>query len=136
MSFPQKAPEGAMLRTESYKDLLERVKRFNLEWIAEGHNSGDNKHNVSCTISLKEDEWEGCGEWMWENRKDYTGISVLPYSDHSYQQAPFENCSEETYNEMFKLLKTIDLTKVIERDDLTEQKEQAACSGGSCDLVM
>jgi ribonucleoside-diphosphate reductase alpha chain len=85
---------------------------------------------------LKEDEWEGCGEWMWENRKDYTGISVLPYSDHSYQQAPFENCSEETYNEMFKLLKSIDLTKVIERDDLTEQKEQAACSGGSCDLVM
>ncbi len=53
MSFPQKAPEGALLRTESYQDLLERVKRFNLEWVAEGHNYGDNKHNVSCTISLK-----------------------------------------------------------------------------------
>jgi ribonucleoside-diphosphate reductase alpha chain len=137
MSFPQKAPEGAMLRTESYKDLLERVKRFNLEWIAEGHNSGDNKHNVSCTISLKEDEWEGCGEWMWENRKDYTGISVLPYNNGSYVQAPFTDCTKEEFEQMFELLKEIDLSKVVEKDDLTEAKDNVACggAGGSCEIV-
>jgi ribonucleoside-diphosphate reductase alpha chain len=135
MSFPQKAPEGAMLRTESYKDLLERVKRFNLEWIAEGHNSGDNKHNVSCTISLKEDEWEGCGEWMWENRKDYTGISVLPYNNGTYVQAPFTDCTKEEFEEMFELLKEIDLSKVVERDDNTEAKDNVACSGGACEIT-
>jgi ribonucleoside-diphosphate reductase alpha chain len=135
MSFPQKAPEGAMLRTENYKDLLERVKRFNLEWIAEGHNSGDNKHNVSCTISLKEDEWEGCGEWMWENRKDYTGISVLPYNNGTYVQAPFTDCTKEEFEEMFELLKEIDLSKVVERDDNTEAKDNVACSGGACEIT-
>jgi ribonucleoside-diphosphate reductase alpha chain len=137
MSFPQKAPEGAMLRTESYKDLLERVKRFNLEWIAEGHNAGDNKHNVSCTISLKEDEWEGCGEWMWENRKDYTGISVLPYNNGTYVQAPFTDCTKEEFEQMFELLKEIDLSKVVEKDDLTEAKDNVACggAGGSCEIV-
>ena len=134
MSFPQKSPEGAMLRTENYKDLLERVKRFNLEWIAEGHNSGDNKHNVSCTISLKEDEWEGCGEWMWENRKDYTGISVLPYNNGTYVQAPFTDCTKEEFEEMFELLKEIDLSKVVERDDNTEAKDNLACSNGSCEV--
>lgn len=134
MSFPQKAPEGALLRTESYQDLLERVKRFNLEWVAEGHNYGDNKHNVSCTISLKSDEWEGCGKWMWENRADYTGISVLPYDGGTYIQAPFEDCTEETFNEMFKHLAEIDLTKVIELDDNTEAKDNLACAGGTCEV--
>lgn len=134
MSFPQKAPEGALLRTESYQDLLERVKRFNLEWVAEGHNYGDNKHNVSCTISLKEDEWEGCGKWMWENRADYTGISVLPYDGGTYIQAPFEDCTEETFNEMFKHLAEIDLSQVIEIDDNTEAKDNVACAGGKCDV--
>lgn len=134
MSFPQKAPEGALLRTESYQDLLERVKRFNLEWVAEGHNYGDNKHNVSCTISLKEDEWEGCGKWMWENRADYTGISVLPYDGGTYIQAPFEDCTEETFNEMFKHLAEIDLSQVIEIDDNTEAKDNVACAGGKCEV--
>lgn len=134
MSFPQKAPEGALLRTESYKDLLERVKRFNLEWVAEGHNYGDNQHNVSCTISLKEDEWEDCGQWMWENRADYTGISVLPYDGGTYIQAPFEDCTEETFNEMFKHLAEIDLSQVVEIDDNTEAKDNIACAGGKCEV--
>lgn len=135
MSFPQKAPEGSMLRTESYKDLLERVKRFNVEWVAKGHNSGDNHHNVSCTISLKDDEWEGCGKWMWNNRADYTGISVLPYDNGTYVQAPFTDCTKEEYEEMFKHLAEIDLTKVVEHEDLTEAKDNLACSGGSCEIM-
>lgn len=134
MSFPQKAPDGAMLRTESYRELLERVKRFNIEWVGEGHISGNNKHNVSCTISLKDDEWKGCGEWMWENREDYTGISVLPYNGGTYIQAPFEDCTKEQYEEMFKHLTSINLKQVTEHDDLTEAKDNIACAGGSCEI--
>jgi ribonucleoside-diphosphate reductase alpha chain len=134
MSFPQKAPEGAMLRTESYKDLLERVKRWNEEWIGNGHNYGNNHHNVSCTISLKDDEWDECGKWMWENRANYTGVSVLPYNGGTYQQAPFEDCTKETFEEMYQHLSEIDLTKVIEVDDNTEAKDNLACSNGSCEI--
>lgn len=134
MSFPQRAPEGAILRTESYKDILARVQRFNLEWVRGGHNSGNNNHNVSCTISLKDDEWEECGKWMWENRYDYTGISVLPYNGGTYQQAPFEDCTKEVFDEMFTHMAAIDLTQVVEHDDLTEAKDNLACSGGSCEV--
>jgi len=132
MSFPQKAPEGAMLRTESYKDLLERVKRWNQEWVKSGHNYGNNQHNVSCTISLKDDEWDDCGKWMWENRYNYTGISVLPYNGGTYAQTPFEDCTKEEYDELYKLLSSIDLTQVIELDDNTEAKDNIACAGGAC----
>ena len=134
MSFPQRAPEGAILRTESYTDILERVRRFNIDWVGTGHVRGDNKHNVSCTISLKDNEWEDCGRWMWENRYHYTGISVLPYDGGTYTQAPFEDCDEETFNEMFRLLKNIDLTQVLEEEDNTEAKDNVACSGGACEI--
>lgn len=134
MSFPQKAPEGSIYRTESFKDTLERVKRFNLEWVNNGHVYGNNKHNVSCTISLKDEEWQECGEWMWDNRDNYTGISVLPYNGGTYKQAPFEDCTKETYEELFKYLKEIDLSKVVEHDDLTEAKDNLACAGGACEV--
>ena len=134
MSFPQKAPEGAILRTESFMDILERVKRFNLEWVNGGHVSGNNKHNVSCTISLKDDEWEACGKWMWENKEHYTGISVLPYNGGTYQQAPFEDCTKEKFDEMFEHLKAIDLTQVKEEEDNTEAKDNLACQGGACEV--
>lgn len=134
MSFPQKAPEGAIYRTENFMDTLERVKRFNSEWIDNGHVYGNNKHNVSCTISVKDDEWKECGEWMWENQDNYTGISVLPYNGGTYKQAPFEDCTQEDFEKMFTLLKEIDLSKVVELDDLTEAKDQVACAGGACEI--
>ena len=134
MSFPQKAPEGSMLRTESYQDLLERVRRWNLEWIGSGHNYGNNKHNVSCTISLKPEEFKECGEWMWKNREDYTGISVLPYNNGTYVQAPFTDCTKEEFEELYAHLVSIDLNQVLENDDNTELKEQAACAGGACEV--
>ena len=134
MSFPQKAPEGAIVRTESALDLLKRVRKFNTEWVAEGHRSGVNKHNVSCTISLKEKEWPAVGEWMWENRHDYNGIAVLPYAGGSYIQAPFEDITEEQYNEMLPMLNSVDLSNVKEYDDNTALTEQAACAGGKCEI--
>ena len=133
MSFPQRAPEGAIIRTENFLDLLERVKRFNLQWVRQGHRSGENFHNVSCTISLKSDEWATCGEWMWENRDNYNGISVLPYDGGTYIQAPFEDCTKEKFDEMFAMLHDIDLSKVIEEDDHTILNEQVACAGGVCE---
>lgn len=134
MSFPQKAPEGAILRTESFSSLLRRVKKFNTDWVAQGHRDGVNKHNVSCTISLKKSEWHKCGEWMWENRENYNGISVLPYDGGTYIQAPFEDISKEKYEEMLPLLHSIDLTQIIESDDHTNLSDQAACAGGKCEV--
>lgn len=128
----QKAPEGSIDRTEHFLDLLERVKRFNLEWVRNGHRSGLNTHNVSCTISLKAEEWEPCGEWMWDNRHSYNGISVLPYDGGTYPQMPFEDITEEQYEEMYKLVTDIDLTAVKEEEDNTDLTGEAACAAGGC----
>ena len=131
--IPVKAPEGSILRTESPLDTLERVKRFSQEWIKPGHINGDNTHNVSATISIT-DEWEVVGQWMWDNREVYNGLSVLPYFGGSYKQAPFEDITEEQYNEKVKTLTSIDLTKVLEMDDNVEFSQVAACAGGACEI--
>ena len=131
--IPVKAPEGSILRTESPLDTLERVKRFSQEWIKPGHINGDNTHNVSATISIT-DEWEVVGQWMWDNREVYNGLSVLPYFGGSYKQAPFEDITEEQYNEKVNTLKSIDLTKVLEMDDNVEFSQVAACAGGACEI--
>lgn len=129
-SFPQRAPTGSILRYETPQDLLERVKRFNLEWVRSGHISGDNTHNVSCTISVKDDEWEMIAEWMWVNRNDYNGISVLPYNGGTYQQAPFEDIEEEEFYKLEKHLTEVDLTNVFEEENNTNLSGEIACGGG------
>ena len=134
ISVPQRAPEGSILRTESALDLLERVKRVHLDWVKPGHRSGQNTHNVSATVSIKDNEWGIVGEWMWTNKDHYNGLSVLPYSDHTYVQAPFEDCTKEKYEEMFKHLTSIDLSGVVEMDDATDLKGEVACAGGACEV--
>jgi ribonucleoside-diphosphate reductase alpha chain len=134
ISVPQKAPDGAIMRTESVFNLLDRVKKVTKEWVRPGHRSGQNTHNISATISIKEDEWDLVGEWMWSNRDYYNGLSVLPYSNHTYQQAPFEDCDKETYEEMMKSLTEIDLTKVVELQDNTDLSGELACAGGACEV--
>ena len=135
-SFPQKAPDGSIFRTESIEDLLARVKLFNIDWIRSGHISGDNTHNVSCTISVKDDEWDTLTNWMWENRNDYNGISVLPYNGGTYTQAPFEDCTKEQYEAMLGSLTSIDLANVREEEDNTNLAGEIACGGGLCELNM
>lgn len=135
ISIPQKAPKGSILRTESAFDLLERVKKVATEWVKTGHNTGSNSHNVSATISLKEEDWELAGEWMWENRDHYNGLSVLPYNGGTYVQAPFEDCTEEDYERMMKTLSEIDLSNVIEEKDETNLSGELACAGGACEIV-
>lgn len=136
ISIPQKAPDGSILRNEeSSIDLLERVKKIHTEWINPGHIIGSNTHNVSCTVSIKDDEWEEVGEWMWKNRSSYTAISVLPYDNHTYKQAPFEEITKEQYEGMISNLRDINLDEVIETFDNTDLRGELACSGNNCEIV-
>jgi len=134
ISIPQKAPEGAILRTESPFALLDRIKKVHLEWVKPGHRSGNNTHNVSATVSLKADEWELAGEWMWTNRDHYNGLSVLPYDGGTYIQAPFEDITKDQYEVMLQSLTNIDLSQVIELDDNTDLSGELACAGGACEI--
>ena len=135
ISVPQKSPKGAIYRTENAMDLLERTKKFNLEWVKQGHRKGANTNNVSATISVKQDEWDKVGEWMWEYKETFNGLAVLPYDNGSYTQAPFEDITKEKFLEMEQHLTNIDLKKVIETSDETNLQEQAACAGGTCEVV-
>jgi len=135
ISIPQKAPTGAILRTESPFQLLERIKKVATEWVQPGHRKGSNTHNVSATVSLKAEEWEDAGEWMWENRKHYNGLSVLPYDGGSYTQAPFEDIDEGTYINKLQHLTNINLLNVIETEDNTDLSGELACAGGACEIT-
>jgi len=157
--IPVKAPDDSILRTETAIDTLERVKRFSTEWVKSGHIDGANTHNVSATISINQDrkyisvnlsdgqgsrytqtddgflnEWQAVGNWMWDNREDYNGLSVLPAFDHTYKQAPFEDITEEQYNDILSHLNSVDLTKVMELDDTVDFGQVAACAGGACEI--
>jgi len=135
ISVPQKAPDGAIMRTESPFQLLERVKKVATEWIKPGHRTGSNTHNVSATISLREHEWDAAGEWMWDNKDSYNGLSVLPYDGGTYTQAPFEDIDKETYERMMGSLSKVDLSNIIEEEDETDLKGELACAGGACEIV-
>ncbi len=135
ISIPQKSPEGSILRYESPFELLDRVKRVSKEWIKFGHRGGQNTHNVSATVSLKEEDWELAGNWMWDNREHYNGLSVLPYNGGTYQQAPFEDCDVEKYESMMKSLSSVDLSKIVELQDNTDLSGELACAGGSCTIT-
>lgn len=136
LSFPQKAPEGATVRTESMGNLLERVKNVSSKWVTAGHSKGINQHNVSCTISVKDTEWEELGDWMWKNRDHYNGISVLPYfGAEAYRQLPFEDITKEQYESMLPMLEGIDISQVFEENGVSiDLKAELACAGGSCEI--
>ena len=135
ISVPQATPEGAKTRSESTLDLLERVKRFNVEWVRPGHRKGENYNNVSCTINIKAGEWNEVGEWMWENRNSYSAMSCLPEDLGSYKQAPYETITEEQFIEMSKNLHNVNLKNVVEISDETNLVDQAACAGNNCEIV-
>ena len=135
IEIPQSAPKGSILRTESAFDLMERVKRVATEWVAAGHKGGSNTHNVSATISLKKEDWDKAGEWMWKNRTSYNGLSVLPYDGGTYTQAPFEDITKKKFEELVKLLQDVNLENVMEETDETDLSGELACAGGSCEIT-
>ena len=134
ISVPQQAPLNAITRNESVFDLLERIKEFSISWVRAGHKDGLNTHNVSATVSIKEDEWESVGDWFWLNRHYYNGLSVLPFDGGTYTQAPFETCDKDKFEELTGALTNVDLTKVIETQDNTDLSGELACAGGSCEI--
>jgi ribonucleoside-diphosphate reductase alpha chain len=134
IGVPQKSPEGSILRSESPLQLLERVKWFNQNWIKPGHRTGMNTHNISATVSIREHEWDAVGNWMWENKEHFNGLSVLPYDGGTYIQAPFEDIDEEKYNQLMETLHDVDLSNIVEMEDQTDLQGEIACSGNSCEI--
>jgi ribonucleoside-diphosphate reductase alpha chain len=153
VEIPIKAPVGSVIRTETAIDTLERVKKVSIDWIKPGHIHGDNTHNVSATISIDKnrmyndydltainrvseiDEWEIVGDWMWENKEFYNGLSVLPFDGGSYSQAPFEDITEQQYYELVGQLTSIDLTQIVEDDDVTSLVDELACGADGCVII-
>jgi len=126
-SFPMKAPKGALLRDSmTALEQLENWLVYQRHWC---------EHKPSVTISVKDEEWMDVGAWVWKYFDEISGISFLPYSDHSYVQAPYEDCTAAEYNKLRKVTPSdIDFTKFIEEDDNTTSAQTLACTGGSCEI--
>lgn len=134
VSLPIKAPAGSIFRDEGAISLLERVKLFSEKWVAPGHVKGDNSHNVSATVNIKDEEWDEVRDWMWKNRDFYNGLSILPFDGGTHKQMPFETCTKNVYYSMMKHMEEIDLTKVQEDQDNTNLSGEIACAGGLCEI--
>lgn len=128
--FPQKAPEGALTRNDvTAIQHLDIWKVYKQHWT---------EHNPSVTISVRENEWIEVANWVYQNWEDVGGISFLPYSDHTYRQAPYEDCDETTFNQFFHdMPKSIDwsLLSVYESEDTTTGSQTLSCSAGNCEVV-
>jgi hypothetical protein len=136
LSMPVKAPDDAITRDgETAIQLIERCVKLNKEWIQPGHRSGANTHNVSCTISIKDAEWDEVRSYVWENKDFINGMTFFKYDGGEYIQAPFETCTKEVYESMLSKVKSIDLTKVIEEENVIDHKQITACAGGACEVT-
>jgi ribonucleoside-diphosphate reductase alpha chain len=150
IGLPCEAPNGSILREkENALDMLERVKKFNIEWVREGHRRGPNTNNVSATVSIDGDkeyiteklgtlsEWDVVGTWMWDEKNIYNGLSVLPFDGGTYADAPFQSCTKEEFEAKSKYIadNPIDLSKIIEEDDNTDLAGEIACAGGACEIL-
>ena len=126
-SFPMKAPEGAVCRgTQTAIEQMELWLMYQDDWC---------EHKPSCTVYVKEHEWVEVGAWVWKNFDRISGISFLPHSDHVYQQAPYEDITEEQYEEMLSKMPTeIDWSAMIEDKDNTEASQTLACVAGACEI--
>ena len=129
-SFPVKAPEGAILRND-----LTAIEHLNT-WLV--YQRAWCEHKPSITVSVHEDEWMAVGAWVWEHFDEVSGISFLPYSEHTYVQAPYQDTTEEKYNEMVaKMPKNIDWANLslYETEDTTTGTQALACVSGECEIV-
>ena len=129
-SFPVKAPDNSIFRTDmSAIEQLELWLVYQKQWC---------EHKPSVTITVKENEWPEVGSWVWNNLDYISGISFLPHSDHTYKQAPYQDCDVKEYKELLKQLPSdVDWTelKSYEEQDNTAGSQTMACSGDSCEVV-
>ena len=94
------------------------------------------EHNPSITVYVREDEWMKVGAWVYENFDDIIGVSFLPYSDHTYKQAPYQEITEEEYNNLIENFpKSIEWSELVENTDVTEGSQELACVSGACDII-
>lgn len=132
--FPIKIASKIDKEGEGVKVFLDRVLRFNEEWIQTGHIHGDNRHNVSATASVKPHEWDYVQNWLWENRYKISGITVFPhYGKTAFDQAPYELVDEQRAAKLFKHIQKIDLRLLSEDKDNTKFMQSAACSSDRCE---
>jgi ribonucleoside-triphosphate reductase (thioredoxin) len=129
-SFPMKSPDGAICRKDMTAiEQLELWLLYQKEWC---------DHKPSITVTVKENEWMEVGAWVWNHFDEMSGVSFLPFSDHTYRQAPFQDCSKEQYEELLKKMpKTINWSELsmFEKEDNTIGSQELACSGSSCEIV-
>jgi len=129
-SFPMKSPKGAVCR----KDLT-AIEQLELWLIYQKYWC---EHKPSITVTVKEDEWFKVGSWVYDNFDEVCGVSFLPYSDHSYKQAPYQDCTKEDYQKALKEMpKNVDWSAMVkyEAEDNTSGSQTYACSGNSCEIV-
>jgi len=128
-SFPFKAPEGALTRNDMTAiEQLETWLIYKTYWT---------EHSPSITVSVRDEEWAGVGEWVYDHFDKITGVSFLPYSDHTYQQAPFQTVDEATYEAAKALMPTElnwDFLPLYEMEDTTTGSQTLACTAGQCDV--
>lgn len=134
-SLPMKSADNCITEMESPIELLERIKRYNVNWIQNGHRVGESFNNVSATINVSNDEVEEVIDWIWKNRKECAGLTLLPKTENTYRQTPFEKIDVEYYERMMSMMpEKIDLLSI----DVSINKEttrESACSGGaSCEI--
>ena len=127
-SFPIKSPEGSVTRDQmSAIEQLEMWRIYQEHWC---------EHKPSITVTVREGEWLEVGAFVFKHFVDMSGVSFLPHSDHVYQQAPYQECSEKDYNDMIAKMPTkIDWSALKEETDTTAGSQSLACSGDSCELV-
>ena len=129
-SFPMKVEKGAVFRSDKTAiEQLELWKTYQEHWC---------EHKPSVTISVKEQEWMDVGAWVYKNFDYMSGVSFLPFSEHTYKQAPYQDCEKKEYEDLLKLMPTnIDWTKLAEyeRTDMTVGSQELACTAGVCEVV-
>ena len=129
-SFPMKSPKDAVFRMDmSALEQLELWKTYQESWCG---------HKPSVTISVKEDEWVDVAAWVYENFDSISGISFLPFSEHVYRQAPYQDCTEEEYNEALEQMpKNVDWAELskYESQDYTVSSQELACVAGGCEVI-
>jgi ribonucleoside-triphosphate reductase (thioredoxin) len=129
-SFPQCSPQGAITRNDvSAIDHLKIWANIQEHWC---------EHKPSITVNVKEEEWVGVSSWVWDNFNILSGVAFLPYSEHTYRQAPYQECTEAEYTEwLVRMPKSIDWSKLSEYevDDNTTGSQEYACASGFCEIV-
>lgn len=135
LSLPMKSDEGCITEMESPIELLERIKRYNVNWIRSGHRKGESYNNVSATIHVDNEHVEEVIDWIWQNRYECAGLTLLPKTENSYRQMPFEKITKDYYEHMMSIMpESVDLSSI----DVSINKEttrEAACASGSCEIT-